>query len=58
MSKISGFLDENDDKVMDWFKTDVLVNQGNSGGSAVNDQGELVGVPTARLKTSPATSFS
>ncbi len=48
--KISGFLDEDGDNQFDWFKTDVLVNQGNSGGSAVNDQGELVGIPTARLQ--------
>ena len=48
--KISGFMDENEDKVIDWLKTDVLVNQGNSGGSAVNDKGELIGVPTARLQ--------
>jgi S1-C subfamily serine protease len=48
--KISGFMDENEDKVIDWFKTDVLVNQGNSGGTAVNDRGELIGVPTARLQ--------
>lgn len=48
--KISGFLDEDGDKVVDWFKTDVLINQGNSGGSAVNDKGELIGVPTARLQ--------
>jgi len=24
----SGFMDDNEDKVIDWFKTDVLVNQG------------------------------
>lgn len=48
--KISGFLDEDGDNQFDWFKTDVLVNQGNSGGSAVNDQGELIGIPTARLQ--------
>ncbi len=48
--KISGFLDEDGDTRFDWFKTDVLVNQGNSGGSAVNDNGELVGIPTARLQ--------
>ncbi len=48
--KISGFLDEDEDKQFDWFKTDVLVNQGNSGGSAVNDNGELIGIPTARLQ--------
>ncbi len=48
--KISGFLDEDGDDQFDWFKTDVLVNQGNSGGSAVNDNGELIGIPTARLQ--------
>lgn len=48
--KISGFLDEDGDNQFDWFKTDVLVNQGNSGGSAVNDNGELIGIPTARLQ--------
>lgn len=48
--KISGFLDEDGDNQFDWFKTDVLVNQGNSGGSAVNDSGELIGIPTARLQ--------
>ncbi len=48
--KISGFLDEDGDNQFDWFKTDVLVNQGNSGGSAVNDSGELVGIPTALLR--------
>ena len=48
--KISGFIDENNDGVTDWLKTDVLVNQGDSGGSAVNDKGELIGIPTARLQ--------
>lgn len=48
--RISGFLDEDGDDVFDWFKTDVLVNQGNSGGSALNAQGQLVGIPTQRLQ--------
>lgn len=48
--RISGFLDEDGDDEFDWFKTDVLVNQGNSGGSALNADGELIGVPTARLQ--------
>ena len=48
--RISGFIDEDGDGEFDWFKTDVLVNQGNSGGSALNGQGELIGVPTARLQ--------
>lgn len=48
--KISGFLDEDEDGSFDWFKTDVLVNQGNSGGSALNEKGQLIGIPTARLQ--------
>ncbi len=48
--RISGFIDEDGDGNFDWFKTDVLVNQGNSGGSALNSQGELIGIPTARLQ--------
>lgn len=30
-----------------WFKTDAETNNGNSGGAAINDAGELIGVPTA-----------
>lgn len=48
--RISGFVDEDGDDEFDWFKTDVLVNQGNSGGSAINGSGELIGVPTARIQ--------
>ena len=48
--RISGFIDEDGDDKFDWFKTDVLVNQGNSGGSALNAKGELIGMPTARLQ--------
>lgn len=48
--KISGFIDEDEDGTIDWLKTDVLVNQGNSGGSALNENGELIGIPTARLQ--------
>ena len=44
---VSGFLDENGDGVEDWMKTDAEVNHGNSGGLAVNDQGQFIGVPTA-----------
>ena len=32
-----------------WIKTDAKIAGGNSGGAAVNDQGELVGVPTAGI---------
>jgi len=48
--RISGFVDVDEDGFTDWIKTDVLINQGNSGGAAVNDKGELIGVPTARLQ--------
>ena len=33
-----------------WIKTDAKVSNGNSGGAAVNDKGELIGVPTQRTK--------
>ena len=45
--RISGFLDENTDGESEWFKTDAEVNHGNSGGLAINDAGEMVGIPTA-----------
>lgn len=44
---VSGFLDENGDGAEEWMKTDAEVNHGNSGGLAVNDQGQFIGVPTA-----------
>lgn len=47
--KVSGFLDEDGDRVFDWIKTDAEVNHGNSGGLAIDDSGKMVGVPTAGL---------
>jgi hypothetical protein len=44
---VSGFLDENDDGVYEWIKTDTEVNPGNSGGLAIDQQGDFIGVPTA-----------
>jgi hypothetical protein len=44
---VSGFLDENEDGVFEWIKTDTEVNPGNSGGLAIDMQGEFIGVPTA-----------
>lgn len=46
---VSGFTDDNDDSVIDWIKTDAVVNHGNSGGTAINGNGEMIGVPTAKL---------
>lgn len=44
---VSGFeTDESSNEVI-WFKTDAEISPGNSGGSAVNNDGELIGVPTA-----------
>lgn len=42
---VSGFESEGDTTV--WIKTDAEANPGNSGGAAVNEQGELIGVLTA-----------
>jgi putative serine protease PepD len=39
---VSGFLDSEN-----FIKTDAEINPGNSGGAAVNEAGELVGIPTA-----------
>lgn len=44
---VSGFLDENNDGVYEWIKTDTEVNPGNSGGLAIDTTGEFIGVPTA-----------
>jgi len=43
---VSGFSREEGVEGRAWIKTDATVAGGNSGGTAVNEQGELVGVPT------------
>lgn len=43
---IAGFLDDDADGVADWFKTSALINAGNSGGTAVNARGEVIGIPS------------
>ncbi len=44
---VSGFVAEHGiDDNRAWIKTDATVSGGNSGGTAVNDAGELIGVPT------------
>jgi hypothetical protein len=43
---VSGFLDEDNDGLFEWIKTDAEVNRGNSGGLAVNDQWQFIGVPS------------
>lgn len=45
--RIAGFEDSDRDGLTDWFKTDALVNGGNSGGTAVNESGEMIGIPSA-----------
>ena len=47
--RVSGFIDEDNDSEIDWIKTDAVVNHGNSGGTAINGNGEMIGVPTAKL---------
>lgn len=44
---VSGFLDENSDGEFEWIKTDTEVNPGNSGGLAIDSEGNFIGVPTA-----------
>lgn len=56
---ISGFVDENKDDVVDWFKTDAMVAHGNSGGLATDDKGQMIGIPTAGITDEDAaTSIS
>ncbi|MGQ9583783.1 MAG: trypsin-like peptidase domain-containing protein [Anaerolineae bacterium] len=43
---VSGFSGEKEVKGRAWIKTDATVAGGNSGGTAVNEQGELVAIPT------------
>lgn len=44
---VSGFVaEQNVDPNRAWIKTDATVSGGNSGGTAVNADGELIGVPT------------
>lgn len=45
---VSGFIsDPSDEETVLWIKTDAEANHGNSGGAAVNEAGELVGILTA-----------
>lgn len=47
--RVSGFIDEDGDNETDWIKTDALVNHGNSGGTALNQDGLMIGIPTAKI---------
>ena len=44
---VSGFLFEEEIDGTAWINTDAVTSGGNSGGAAVNDRGELIGVPTS-----------
>ena len=46
---VSGFIDDDGDSEIDWIKTDAVVNHGNSGGTAINQKGEMIGVPTSKM---------
>jgi S1-C subfamily serine protease len=43
---VSGFSQDELGHVRGWIKTDAEISPGNSGGVAINETGELVGVPT------------
>lgn len=45
---VSGFV-EDSGGAGTWIKTDTEINPGNSGGAAINNKGELVGIPTQVL---------
>lgn len=44
--KVSGFDDMNDDGTLDSFRVTADINHGNSGGLAINQKGEQIGLPT------------
>lgn len=44
---VSGFMGKDDGAGRFWLKTDTEIGSGNSGGTALNEAGQLVGVPTA-----------
>jgi S1-C subfamily serine protease len=44
---VSGFLGKEGGAGRFWVKTDAAIAHGNSGGSAIDDEGKLVGIPTA-----------
>ncbi len=46
---VAGFLPNKN-----WIKTDAEINQGNSGGAALDRQDELIGIPTAGLMAQDA----
>ncbi|MCA8914772.1 MAG: trypsin-like peptidase domain-containing protein [Planctomycetes bacterium] len=52
---VSGFEMKKD--ALDWYKSDCLVSAGNSGGTAVNDKGELCAVPTETLHDPDTMEF-
>jgi S1-C subfamily serine protease len=50
--KISGFQGERGGAGRNWIKTDAAITHGNSGGTAVDEEGRFIGVPSAfRLAT-------
>ena len=44
---VSGFLFEEEIDGTAWINTDAVTSGGNSGGAAVNDAGQLIGVPSS-----------
>lgn len=47
--KVSGFISARGGAGRDWIKTDAAIAHGNSGGTATDENGRIIGVPTARV---------
>lgn len=49
---VSGFTAQAGVSDRSWIKTDATIAGGNSGGTAINDEGQLIGIPTQAAATS------
>jgi S1-C subfamily serine protease len=56
VGKVSGFMGKDDKAGRFWMKTDAEIGSGNSGGSALDEDGKLIGIPTAVINGKEAAN--